>query len=159
MAMPWRGAVNTRAMRDGLLALAVALTQASSLCAGPAPYSAVKIYAVDLETGSRLAEPPTADYIRANPDIELSIDGGYAATPFFRALHWEKRRYDPAIERRAGRLVMVVDLYDRIQPRRSYPRTSASSLSTVFQLRPVPRVPSLASMSVFVSRERPMPSG
>ena len=40
-----------------------------------------------------------------------------------------------------------------------HPRTSASSLRTVFQFRPVPRVPSLASMSVFVRRERPMPSG
>ena len=35
----------------------------------------------------------------------------------------------------------------------------ASSFSTVFQLRPVPRVPSFLSMRAFVRRERPMPSG
>ncbi len=33
------------------------------------------------------------------------------------------------------------------------------SLRTVFQLRPVPRVASVFSMSAVVRRERPMPSG
>lgn len=35
----------------------------------------------------------------------------------------------------------------------------ASSFRTVFQLRPVPRVPSFRSRSALVRRERPMPSG
>ena len=36
---------------------------------------------------------------------------------------------------------------------------SAPSLSTVFQFRPVPCVPSFFSMREFVRRERPIPAG
>ncbi len=41
----------------------------------------------------------------------------------------------------------------------SQSRARASSLSTVFQLRPVPRVRSLLSIDAWVSFERPIPAG
>lgn len=43
---------------------------------------------------------------------------------------------------------------------RPHPTPSTAAIfSAVFQLRPVPRVPSRFSMIVFVSFERPIPSG
>ena len=41
----------------------------------------------------------------------------------------------------------------------SQPPARAASFSTVFQLRPVPLVPSFFSITAMVSFERPMPSG
>lgn len=56
----------------------------------------------------------------------------------------------------ATRAVLILHVPQLCRPRAS---ASAASFDTVFQLRAVPRVPSAFSITAFVSRERPWPSG
>jgi len=81
------------------------------LQAGPAPYSSAKIYILDL-TG--LSSEPTADYIRKYPDYVIEVKE--AIVDWFASLHWENHKHDPTIKDKAKPLVMIIDLYDRVQP-------------------------------------------
>jgi hypothetical protein len=78
--------------------------------AGPAPYGSAKVYILTHD----LVTPPTPDYIRKHADIMIALD--VYTVGFFQSLHWEKAKHDPTIKQRATPLVMIIDLYDRVQP-------------------------------------------
>jgi hypothetical protein len=60
---------------------------------------------------------------------------------------------------RTGGPLQPAELLDQVRRRRHRPAASACSLSTVFQFRPVPRLPRHRSITVTVSLDRPTPSG
>ena len=98
-----------RAIYFGILALFIGT---ASLKAGPAPYGSTKIYILD--PTEHPADLPTADFIRKNAEIVISL--GVYTVDFFPSLHWEKAKYDPSIKQKATPLVMIIDLYNRVQP-------------------------------------------
>lgn len=103
-----------------LLATIVVLAGFVPINAGPAPYTSAKIYILDPDDG--LPEPPaTADYIRKNAGIVISLD--VYTVNFFASLNWDKHKHDPSIKDRAKPLVMIIDLYHRTQPESPAERT------------------------------------
>jgi hypothetical protein len=97
-------------MRLLLLILSL-LVSIHAVNAGPAPYASAKIYIL---TDDSVNPPPTPDYIRKHANIVMSLD--VYTVESFKSLHWEKAKRDPAIKQQAAPLVMIIDLYDRVQP-------------------------------------------
>src|ERR1700677_4138777 len=98
----------------GFFALLLWVAISPGLQAGPAPYSSAKLYILT-DPGSYSPHDRTPEFIRKEADIivELKV---FAVVPWFASLNWENARHDPDIKRKAGPLVMIIDLYDRVQP-------------------------------------------
>jgi hypothetical protein len=89
------------------------------LRAGPAPYSSAKIYILasdDPSPTDKNGKPsePTAQYIRDNASTVIDVNE-WRIRRWFDSLHWENSQNDPEIAKKARPLVMVIDLYDRVQ--------------------------------------------
>jgi hypothetical protein len=80
------------------------------LRAAPQPYAWEIVY--------RFASPErltsVAD-IRTNATSKQEIDIDFLG--FLRDIRWEDAKKDPAIRRKAGPVLMIVDCYDRVQPK------------------------------------------
>lgn len=92
----------------------------SCLYAGPAPYRSAKIYILTSDTfevdstGKR--QERTAQNIRDWADIVIEVRDSVIREWFEGTLHWENAKHDPSIKKQAEPLIMVIDLYDRVQP-------------------------------------------
>ena len=93
-----------------LMLIVLFLFGADVVNARPAPYASAKIYILTDD----LVDPPTPDYIRKNADIVISLE--VYTVEFFNSLKWGNAKRDPTIKQKAKPLVMIIDLYDRVQP-------------------------------------------
>jgi hypothetical protein len=106
-------------MPRALIPIAILFAATLPIQAGPAPYRSAKIYIVD-STGRSLK--PCPEDIRKEPDIVIEVTGA-AIVDWFASLHWEKHIHDTSIAERAKPLVMIIDLYHRVQPESPTPPT------------------------------------
>ena len=87
--------------------------------AGPAPYRCAKIYIIESGIGATDASGKprglNPQEIRDSATIKMEINPG-TIVPWFYSLHWERATHDPTVGQWAKPLVMIIDLYDRVQP-------------------------------------------
>jgi hypothetical protein len=102
-----------------LLSIILLLAAAVQIYAGPAPYSSAKIYIIASGIGMTDASGKTRGLnpqeIRDTATIKIEINP-IAIVPWFYSLHWEQATYDPTVRQWAKPIVMIIDLYDRVQP-------------------------------------------
>ncbi len=78
-------------------------------------HAAPQPYAWEIVYRSASPERPTSPSdIRQQPASKREIDIDFLG--FLRTIRWEDSKSDPAIKRKAGPIVMIVDCYDRVQP-------------------------------------------
>ena len=102
-----------------LLFTILLLSALAQTYAGPAPYSSAKIYIIESGIGMTDASGKprglNPQEIRDWATIKIEINPG-AIVPWFYSLHWEKATHDPTVRQWARPIVMIIDLYNRVQP-------------------------------------------
>ena len=88
--------------------------------ASPAPYDSAKIYIIGSGTSmldsSGKPRDLTPQEIRDSADIKMEI-GPAVIVDWFYSLNWnDAATYDSTVKQWAKPLVMIIDLYDRVQP-------------------------------------------